>query len=283
MTQRALILAGGGVAGIAWETGVIVGLADGGLDVRNADLFVGTSAGSCVAAQMTSGLDLETLYRRQVDPALQAQEIAAEIDWPKMMAAFTAAGQGVADTAEALRRIGELATSWPTVSEAARLAVIASRLPSHDWPARALKISAVDTASGERRIFDRDSGVGLIDAAAASCAVPGVWPPMTMAGRRYMDGGVYSNQHADLAAGYDVALIVAPSVPVNPPVTLDAEVAELKRGGTAVYAISQDAATDAAIAAVGGNLLDPSIRATVAQTGREFGRNLAVELASVWA
>lgn len=282
MTRRALILGGGGVAGIAWETGVLVGLADAGLDVRDATLFAGTSAGSCVAAQMTSGLSLEDLFQRQVDPALQAREIAAEIDWPKMMAAFAAASQGTTSAAEALRRIGALALSWPTVPEAARRAVIAARLPSHDWPETALKIIAVDTASGERKVFDGASGVDLIDAAAASCAVPGVWPPVTIAGSRYMDGGVYSNENADLAAGFDVALIVAPTVPVSPPITLDMEVAELKRNGTVVAVIPQDAATDAAIAAVGGNLLDPSIRAAVAQTGREHGRRLAAELAPLW-
>jgi NTE family protein len=282
MTKRALILGGGGVAGIAWETGVIVGLSDAGLDVRNANLFVGTSAGSCVAAQMTSALSLEALYQRQVDPALQASEIAAAIDWPKMMATFGAASQGATNMTEALRRIGALAVSWQTVPESARRNVLASRLPMSAWPARALKIVAVDTASGERRAFASASGVDLIDAAAASCAVPGVWPPVTIGGRRYMDGGVYSNQHADLAAGYDIALIVAPTVPISPPITLDAEVAELKRGGTAVAVIPQDTATDAAIAAVGGNLLDPSIREAVARTGREYGRRLAAELAPLW-
>lgn len=282
MTTRAVVLGGGGVSGIAWETGVIVGLADAGVDVRNADLMVGTSAGSCVAAQMASGLALDDLFQRQIDPALQAKEIAAEIDWPKLMAALGAAGQGAANLTDALRRMGALAVSWPTVPETARLAVIASRLPNHGWPATALKITAVDTATGERRVFEKASGVDLIDAAAASCAVPGVWPPVTIGGHRYMDGGVYSNQHADLTAGYDVALIVAPSVPVSPPVTLDTEVAELKRGGTAVFIIPQDAATDAAIAAVGGNLLDPSVRSAVAQTGRAYGRSLATEVARIW-
>jgi NTE family protein len=124
----------------------------------------------------------------------------------------------------------------------------------------------VDTASGERKVFDGTAGVGLIDAAAASCAVPGVWPPVTIAGSRYMDGGVYSNENADLAAGFDVALIVAPTVRVSPPITLDMEVAELKRGGTVVAVIPQDEATAAA----------------VAQTGREHGRRLAAELAPLW-
>jgi NTE family protein len=71
---RALVLGGGGVAGIAWMTGLLAGLADAGQDVTGADLLVGTSAGAAVAAQVGSGLSLDALFARQTDPALQARE-----------------------------------------------------------------------------------------------------------------------------------------------------------------------------------------------------------------
>src|SRR5690242_4053896 len=89
MTTHALVLGGGGIAGIAWETGLLVGLAEAGIDIRNADLFVGTSAGANVAAQITSGLALDELFQRQVDPALQAHELAAQPDFEKMLTEFT--------------------------------------------------------------------------------------------------------------------------------------------------------------------------------------------------
>ena len=89
--------------------------------------------------------------------------------------------------------------------------VIAQRLPSHDWPDRVLRISAIDTATGELVVFDRDSGVGLVDAVAASCAVPGVWPPVTIGDRRYMDGGVGSTVNMALADDCDVAVVLVPS------------------------------------------------------------------------
>ena len=68
MTKRALVLGGGGVAGIAWETGLLFGLAERGIDVLAADLVVGTSAGAAVAAQITSGEQLATLHDRHAFP-----------------------------------------------------------------------------------------------------------------------------------------------------------------------------------------------------------------------
>lgn len=84
---QALVLGGGGVAGIAWMTGLLAGLADAGQDVTGADLLVGTSAGAAVAAQVGSGLSLDALFARQTEPALQAREISAEVDMQEVAAA----------------------------------------------------------------------------------------------------------------------------------------------------------------------------------------------------
>ena len=78
--EHALVLGGGGVAGIAWMTGLLAGLADAGDDVTGADLIIGTSAGANVAAQVGSGLPLAELFARQAEPALQSAEIMAELD-----------------------------------------------------------------------------------------------------------------------------------------------------------------------------------------------------------
>ena len=134
MTGWALVLGGGGLAGIAWETGV---LADAGADVA-ADFLLGTSAGATVAAQVGSGVPAAELLARQVEPARQAAELVPD---PAGVAA--------------------LMESWETMA-----------------------VVAVDAHSGEPRVFDRASGVDLIDAVAASCAVPGIWPPVTIGGRR---------------------------------------------------------------------------------------------------
>jgi predicted acylesterase/phospholipase RssA len=105
--------------------------------------------------------------------------------------------------------MGRWALGAATVTEEERRSVVAERLPSHAWPASLLLIVAVDAETGEPRIFDRFSGASLVDSVSASCAVPGVWRPVTIAGRRYMDGGTRSSDNADLAGGYARILILS--------------------------------------------------------------------------
>lgn len=275
MTE-ALVLGGGGVGGIAWITGLLAGLADSGRDVSGADLLVGTSAGSAVAAQLGSGLSLEELYARQVDPALQAAEIMAEMDLEKFAAEIGAAMGSAASVPELRRAVGRVALGTRTVAEPERRAVIESRLPSHGWPERALKIVAVDAVSGEPRVFERASGVPLVDAVAASCAVPGVWPPVTIGERRYVDGGVRSIANADLAAGADRVLVIVPLGPAEPfpsEQPLERSVEELRAGGAEVAVVAPD---EASVAAIGSNALDPATRRPAAEAGRAQGRALTL-------
>ncbi len=273
----ALVLGGGGVGGIAWITGLLAGLADAGQDVSGAGLIVGTSAGAAVAAQLGSGLSLDELYDRQVKPELQAAELMAELDLDTFAAEMTSALTGAASTAELRRAAGDFALAAATVPEADRRAVIESRLPSREWPARPLKLVAVDAETGDPRVFGNDSGVGLVDAVTASCAVPGIWPPVTIEGRRYIDGGVRSGENADYAAGATRVLIIAPLgatelFPTEMPLSKAA--AQLRAGGAQVAIIAPDEASQAA---VGPNPLDPARRAPAAQAGREQGRTQLID------
>lgn len=275
--MRALVLGAGGHAAIGWEIGVIAGLADAGRDVRGADVVVGTSAGSIVGAQVTSTLPLEELYQRQVDPSLQARETAPAFDPIRWRAEFLRAREGTADATSVLQRYGAIAVGAASDAAAARREMMAARLPSQVWPAsQRLLIAAVDADTGERRVFDRASGVALVDAALASSAVPGVWPVVSIAGRRYMDGGMYSIDNADLAAGCDEVLIV--TMPTRMPAlcvsSLESAVASLERGGAHVTVVHPDERAQAAFASTGGNVLDPAVRAPAARAGREQGRAL---------
>lgn len=108
MIRRALVLGVGGPAASSWETGVIAGLADAGIDVRDADLIIGTSAGSRVAAQVTSGLTLEELFQQQVDPRLQSKELEVKVDFKKLKQDYARAKQGEGGNIEILKRMGAL-------------------------------------------------------------------------------------------------------------------------------------------------------------------------------
>lgn len=259
----ALVLGGGGVTGVAWETGIIAGLLAAGVDLTRAELVVGTSAGAVVAAQITSGTPVEDLYERQLRPA--TGEIAARFGVATMLR-YASAGLRPGDDRQALRRLGRAARTADTPAEQTRRDVIAGRLPSHDWPAAPrLLITAIDTETGEEVAFDRDSGVDLVSAVAASCAVPIVWPTVTIDGRRFMDGGVRSAANAHLARGHDRVVVLAPT---TTSLRRSGRVAtELAALGPAVRSVVVTPDAEARTA-IGRNVLDPAKRAAAAETGR---------------
>jgi NTE family protein len=283
MNDRALVLGGGGVAGIAWITGLLFGLSEEGVDLRNADLIVGTSAGSAVAAQLYCSLSLEELYRRQVDPALQTREITPDPRLLQQLLEAFPTNATPCDRAELTRKVGRWALQAPTVTEAERRSVVANRLPADAWPDRLLRITAVDTETGETSIFDRHSGTHLIDAVAASCAVPGVWPPVTIDGHRYMDGGVRSSDNADLAQGYARIVILSPNglradeIVAFP---LQEQLDTLKNAGAQTYLIEPD---NQSRTAIGLNPLLPETRKPAAEAGRAQAKPIANELSHFWA
>jgi NTE family protein len=278
--RTALVLGGGGITGIAWEIGVLAGLAEAGIDLTGADLVVGTSAGSVVGAQMTSGAPREEMYARQLEPP--AQEKVARVGRATLAryawAMLSSRGRDV----EFRTRIGALALAAEkaglTPSEQERLDVIGSRLVSAQWPERNLTITAVDAATGEFRTFDRGSGVRLVQAVAASCAVPGVYPPVTIEGRRYVDGGMRSAANADLAQGYDRLVVLAP-IPrgVGPLASVDAQVTGMV---SRVAVVSPDGASRTAI---GRNVLDPAAREPAARAGRAQAAQVVARVGEVWA
>ena len=275
--RRALVLGGGGVTGIAWETGVLAGLAEAGLDLTSADVVVGTSAGSVVGAQILSDVTLEDLYAAQLTDS--TGEIAARIGTTAMLR-FVIALLWPGDEQRGRARLGRAALKARTVTESERRAVIERRLPTASWPERRLLITAVDAETGELRVFDRDSGVPLPDAVAASCAVPLVWPPITIDGRRYIDGGVRSGTNADLAAGCDRVVVLAPvTYALRRSSRISSQLALLGSSIRSVV-ISPDAL---ARKAIGGNVLDPAHREASARAGRAQSVEVADAVAAVWS
>ena len=275
---RALVLGGGGLSGVAWETGILAGLAAGGADVTAADYVLGTSAGATVAAQIGSGLAIAELFDRQTVPALQSAELTPDLGRViELMESWATLPLEFPDPAELRRMVGQRALAVQTVPEAERRAVIAGRLPQHTWPSRQLAVVAVDAHSGDVRVFDNDSGADLVDAVTASCAIPGIWPPVTIGPARYIDGGARSVVNADLAAGYQRVLILAPMADPS----LDEQVAGLVGAGeeAEVLVITPD---DESTAAFGLNPLDPAVRAPAARAGYAQGQRAAAATARLW-
>jgi NTE family protein len=279
-TRRALVLAGGGVAGIAWETGVLRGIADQSPTTARAlldsDVLVGTSAGSAVAAQISSDRTLDDLFARQIE------ETSAEIDPGAGVDAITdlfLAAMSEPDTTvpRKRQRIGAVALATETVAEPVRRDVIARRLPTHDWPDRVLCVTAIDIGTGERVVFDRDSGVDLVDAVAASCAVPGAWPPVTIGYRRYMDGGIGSTINLDVADDCDVAVVLVPGGASAPSPFGAGPAAEIEAFRGVALGVFAD---DESLAAFGSNPLDPRCRVASALAGRAQGRREADTVAA---
>ena len=278
-TRRALVLAGGGLAGIAWETGILLGIADESPEAArrllDSDVLVGTSAGSAVGAQIGSGSPLDALFERQV--AETSAELDPGVDIDSITELFLAALADPGPTlTERMKRIGAVAASTETVPEAVRRKVIADRLPSHDWPERVLRLTAIDIATGELAVFERHSGVELVDAVAASCAVPGAWPPVSIAGRRYMDGGVGSPVNMRVARDCGEVVVLVPSAVDTPSPFGAGPAAEVANFAGNTFAVFAD---DDSLTAFGPNALDPRCRIPSALAGREQGRREAKAVA----
>jgi NTE family protein len=273
---RALVLGGGGVTGVAWEIGLLLGLAERGVDVTDADLFVGTSAGSVTAAQVTTGIPLEKMFETQI--AASTTEIAASIGTAVLLR-FAVAGLWPGDRRKGRAWLGRASLRARTVPESDRLAVIRQRVGTERWPETPLKIAAVVAETGEFVVFDKTSGVSLVDAVAASCAVPLVWPPMTVNGTRYIDGGARSAANVDLAKGHDRVVVIAPiTAAARRSDKPQVQAAALGSGVRSVVV----SPTDAALTAIGRNPLDPARRAPAAEAGRAQAAEVAERVRAAW-
>jgi NTE family protein len=290
---RALVLGGGGLAGIAWEVGVLVGLAEGGVDLGLADRVVGTSAGSVVGTLLTTGVDLAEVHRQHLDgEGSGTSGPPANLDMEALGAELAAAMDGARNAGDMRARLGAWALSVETAPEAERRAIIDARLPVKEWPATDLRISAVEAETGELAVFTRDARVGLVDAVAASCAVPGVWPPMTVNRRRYIDGGVASIVHVaradddgfEITGPADRLIVVAPLDPPAggpfPSVTGEIELRRERHPESTAEAVIAD---ERSVAAFGTNVLDPATMPAAAAAGREQGQARAADIARYWA
>ena len=280
--RRGLVLGGGGIAGIAWELGLLAGLREQGVDLADADVVVGTSAGSVVGTVLRQG-GLGAAYAAQSVPVTVEDTGMSGFDLAELMAVFAAAAQVPGGEQAVRAEVGAYARRYPggAAAEAERVGRIASLLPSPDWPPGDLRVTGVDAEDGTFLVHDASSGVPLPVALAASCAVPGVGPTITVAGRPVMDGGMRSGTNADVAQGCGRVLVVAcnpepPQSPLGP--SLPRAVAALSAEAE-VLVVEADAASRAA---AGTNPLLMSTRGASAAAGFAQAATVADRVRHFW-
>lgn len=289
----ALVLGGGGSTGNAWLIGVIAGLFDGGLDVTGADLIIGTSAGSTAAAQITGAsptglladiLDAAPLSRAEPagsNPGSNTRKPASNhLDTTSEIISASE------DAADMRRRIGvwaiDNAASSGSSASTRWHKTVAARLPNHSWPKQRVLITALDARTGEPVVFDRHSGVDLVDAVAASCSSGFAYG---IGDGRYIDGGYRSNaDNADLAVGYERVLVLSPfggrsRTPVEWGLHLTTQVDDLRARGSKVETIYPGRDSEHLF---GPNAMDYSLRPDAARAGYTQGRALASQLTEWW-
>jgi NTE family protein len=271
------VLGGGGVAGIAWEVGILTGLADEGVVPQADATIIGTSAGAVVGAQIASGIPIDELYERQRVGV--PFETASGLRLSELLR-LSRASLFTRSPERAARNIGRLSLASHFDDAVAFRQVIEARLPKRDWSATDLRIVAVDTESGERREFVHEDGVPLVDAVQASCAVPMSAPPVQIDGRRYMDGGMRSTLNLDLAPGAGPVIGLAPSTAaIGPWARISTQRAALgaKRR---VEVLFRDAESRKA---QGRDVMDGSVVPVLVAAAREQGRREASRIAEAIA
>nr|WSW65248.1 patatin-like phospholipase family protein [Streptomyces sp. NBC_00995] len=274
--RSALVLGGGGPVGGAWLTGVLAGLADAGIDLRRADVVVGTSAGAVFGSRPACGQPPRELYDRQCS----GDRIDLDVTAAQTLR-FLWAALGPRDPERSVKRLGRAALVASAVSAPEMYDAVRGLLRgATDWPARALRIAAVDAVSGEVVAFGADSEAGLVDAVAASRAVPLVRPPVALDGRRWIDGGSRSTANLQPARGYDRVLAVVP-IPraVGPHPGAQRQAAEPAAGGTAVSLVCPGR-TDRR--AMGRDMTANARVPPAARAGYARATALAAGVAAVW-
>ncbi len=293
MPRIGLVLGGGGITGTAFHAGVITALAEAGWDARDADIIVGTSAGSTAAALMRAGLPPKDYLPRVVGEPVSAEgaRVLNRIGRipqppPRRRGSLRPASP------ELLRAIARRPWQYPFgVRLAATLPVGTVAIeevnpgfgPLFDsWPLNPMWITAVDLGTGRRAVFGREDTASVPDAVSASCAIPGYFAPVEISGRRYVDGGAHSVNNLDLVIGEPLDLVIV-SAPLS---TLDAfaletgnvpraairrqldrEVRAVRRAGIPVEVFAPDARLRSIM---GINSMDLRKRPAVARAAREY-------------
>jgi NTE family protein len=295
LAPNVLVLGVGGILGEAWMSGFLAGSSHAtGIDYRDVDAFMGTSAGSILAAQLAAGAEPQRPREWADAPPgsgpgdgpgrLRAATERAGRLYLSAISPLAAPALSAATPAGALARAGLLASipsgTIPLEDLHARVTALRSRFDGR------LRVVAVERASGRRVVFGGPDAppAPVADAVVASCAIPGVFRPAVIGGREYVDGGVWSPTNVDAAAvgRGDRVLCLVPTAALGGPsafplrtlaagwrLTTAIEAEAARRRGATVTVVAPDAG---ARAAMGTSLMDPRPRERVLAEGFRQGR-----------
>jgi len=272
--QNALVLGGGGFVASSWITGLLTGMAEAGIHVRDADVLIGTSSGARVALQLASDAAMEEMFARQVGAGSHVGRPSGVLDMERIQREVARAKELGGDRTQILQRYGQLALS---LEASDRRALVATQLPMARWPERCIRLIALNAETGLRRAFDRESGIDLVDAVCATTASFGS-APVWFEGQPYIDGGYHSSDNCDLAAGCDRVLVLALKAPpwATRLVSLEEGLAQLRESGAEIECIQPDDEAMAAIAAA-GSPMNPAVFDPVTRAGKAQGLRVATQ------
>jgi len=294
--KRALVLGAGGVLGFTWMVAALHSFEQAyGIDAREVDICVGTSAGSVVAAMLGQGVSVATMLRHQRGaPAAGDPVIDWDYDVDSGGALPPRPGFGIGSprlAGQVLRHPRRLPTQAaltaicpPGRGTFGAMGRMLSGLGAGvDWPqAPRPWVVTFEYDSGRRVAFGQPDqpAASLVDAVVASCSIPGWYEPVVIGGQRYIDGGTWSPASLDLLAdeGLDEVIVLAPMVSFayDRPKSLVAraerrwrraltrrllrEASVVRAGGARVRMLAPGPAD---LTVLGANLMDPRRRTAV--------------------
>lgn len=283
---RTVVLGGGGTVGVAWQTGLLAGLREAGVELTGASAIVGTSAGALVGALLSSG-------RESTDALAVLAAVGQRIDFAGLTAGsetfLNASRQAglAADPQQALRAIGSAAQEATTTLAEDDYLGLLEILDGAAWPA-GFRCTAINTDTGELVVWGQESGVPLLHAVAASCVVPMLFPTVTIKGARYMDGGILNHLNAAVAPPTDI-LVAISCLPLGSQgggggselsastVRADAELTQL-RETTRLVAVEPDFSRIKAPV----KMMDPEIAGQALRIGKRQAESEAAAIRAAW-
>jgi len=282
-TQKtALVLGGGGHYGISFETGYLRGLFDAGINLRHADIILGSSAGSQVGAVMASNKDWDTIWHDQIETDVDETTPISEAGMADLFKEYNNLPKISHSDKEWIDKLGEISKrTHIDFADNYRLDMVQKRIGDGVEWTDSLRVATTEIGSSKRVVFDKTSNVALLSALAASSALPGVWPAVNINNHQYFDGGSYSMDNPDLIEDADNVIVISNNLPILAPYKTSDLVTKMNNKGIKTTLLVPGDAVVAILNKYGNNTMESALRSEVANAARKQGQADAQKLADL--